>query len=481
MAGSLLSTAQASWALHLLLAIFSAVAIASSAPPAAGGSEMYAGGPGDIRGIVVILGSTGLIGVAILRVAYILLPKTWRLYLDRIEFSLVAILWICWTSATMAFSAFTLEQGVCSPTLPEVLLPTCPLLTFDLSLLHLLSLCTFALLLVILSNALSPGYYASLMDDEEAAEAAGVGKPAGEQGFVMWELAVGSEANSPTLGPTRPEESPNTASTSVSYGTLSPTTALRNPYAPDATETQDTPEPLFSAPAKRDKFAEGRLWTYLPMALCSIGVAFAGVVALNVGVMSSSVVFVLVIAILSLIFSVVCIKAHFSKDQKSIDGDSLISRRQTRALEVAAASSFFILWPLAAIIYTLHPSTPYLPCSNPASSAVPSPREDADLEESAALCTASVVVVTLAWAAGWMGLKRIMGLVFPLADIKPSLLDHAEGARGAGEEAVSLLSKKRTQSNENEVRRPQVGWGRIVAGEAFELGEEDEDGEVIQL
>ncbi|ODO08618.1 hypothetical protein L198_00350 [Cryptococcus wingfieldii CBS 7118] len=480
MAASLLSTAQAAWALHLLLAVFSAVAIASCAPAAAGGSEMYAGSPGDIRGVVVVLGSSGLIGVAILRIAYITLPKTWRLYLDRIEFSLIAMLWICWTSATMAFSAFTLEQGVCSPTLPEVLFPTCPLLTFDLSLLHLLSLCTFALLLVILSNALSPGYYASLLEDEEVAEAAGVGKTTGGQGFVMWELAVGSETGSPILGPSRAEDRPNTASTSVSYGTLSPTTALRNPYAPEHAEAQDTSDPLFPAPTKRDKFPEGRLWTYLPMALCSIGVAFAGVVALNVGVMSSSVVFVLVIAILSLIFSAVCIKAHFSRDQKPLDGDSFISRRQMRAIEVAAASTFFILWPLAAIIYTLHPSTPYLPCSNPASSAVPSPREDADLEESAALCTASVVVVTLAWAAGWIGLKRIMGLVFPLADIKPSVVGDAEGARGAGEEAVSLLSKKRTQSNENEIRRPQVGWGRIVAGEAFELGE-DEDCEVIQL
>ena len=39
------------------------------------------------------------------------------------------------------------------------------------------------------------------------------------------------------------------------------------------------------------------------------------------------------------------------------------------------------------------------------------------------------------------------------------------GQRGEGEEARSLLR--------SEVRRPQVGYGRIVAGEAFELGEDE--------
>lgn len=31
------------------------------------------------------------------RLAYVLLPRPWRLYTDRIEFTLVAVLWICWT------------------------------------------------------------------------------------------------------------------------------------------------------------------------------------------------------------------------------------------------------------------------------------------------------------------------------------------------------------------------------------------------
>lgn len=76
---------------------------------------MYSGRPGDIRGMAVIMGCTGLgiVGLASVqsacsitgnmqadrdrRLAQILLPKPWRVYADRLEFTCVAMLWICWT------------------------------------------------------------------------------------------------------------------------------------------------------------------------------------------------------------------------------------------------------------------------------------------------------------------------------------------------------------------------------------------------
>jgi hypothetical protein len=88
---SLLSNNQSRWALHIIVGLLSAVAIASSAPSGAGGMslssvimgcvylilaligvEMYSGNAGDLRGLAVILGATGLGGVIILYVDYLL-------------------------------------------------------------------------------------------------------------------------------------------------------------------------------------------------------------------------------------------------------------------------------------------------------------------------------------------------------------------------------------------------------------------------
>ena len=44
-----------------------------------------------------------------------------------------------------------------------------------------------------------------------------------------------------------------------------------------------------------------------------------------------------------------------------------------------------------------------------------------------------------------------------------------------GEEGQSLLRNEHRISAPQEVVRPQVKYGRLVAGEAFELGDEDED------
>lgn len=225
----------------------------------------------------------------------------------------------------MAFSAFTLQQGVCSPTLPEFLLPTCPLLTFDLTLLHLLSTSTLALLLVIISSTLSPSYFESLSLSEGQA----VGK--GSRGYIMWEMALGSVPNSPTrvnqslppdIGQTTPESL-------VSYGTLSPTTPRNSTwsYAQGMADAEPTmpsssaSEPWQSPPKKKDRYAEGRVWTYLPLFLCSLGVACASMIGLGIGDSSESLpfaweqslmlslsdlseIFMFVISVLSMIFTI---------------------------------------------------------------------------------------------------------------------------------------------------------------------------------
>ncbi|WVQ83187.1 hypothetical protein IAT38_005326 [Cryptococcus sp. DSM 104549] len=487
---SLLTTTQARWVLDVLVGVLSGVAIASSAPSAAGGVEMYSGQPGDIRGVIVIMGSAGLGGVAIIRMLHILLPRPWRLYIDRLEFVFISMLWICWTSATMAFSAFTLQQGVCSPTLPEFLLPTCPLLTFDLTLLHLLSTATLALLLVILSSTLDPNYFLSFSEDEDAEELEGSGGKS--QGFVMWELALASAPSSPVLGPStapklRAGLSPTTPSTVRSYGTPLPATPLTgaNPYAqpgegptmPGTAEIglgSEAAHEMKPPPKRRDKFAEGRVWTYVPLGLCSLGVACASMLVLNFGEFAVSGIFVFIVSIISLIFAIICLASHFSKNTSKL---SSATSRHHRALEVSSASFLFILWPLAAVLYTLFPSTPNRPCSNPAASAAPNPREDT--EEWSLLCVHSWTVITLAWLAGWLVLGRVMGLIFPMPDVnKVAPVIGLDDGEGGIEEREALLGKKGKAkgTQENEVgARPQVGWGRIVAGEAFELGDDDDD------
>ncbi|KAK8847530.1 hypothetical protein IAR55_005388 [Kwoniella newhampshirensis] len=527
MPSSLLTASQARWALDLLVGTLSGVAIASSAPSAAGGAEMYSGRPGDIRGLIVILGSTGLIGVAVLRTASLLLPRPWRVYIDRLEFTLVSMLWICWTSATMAFSAFTLEQGVCSPTFPEFLLPTCPLLTFDLTLLHLLSTATLALLLVILSAALSPSYYLSMSPSstslsESQGISGGAGKGGISQGFVMWELALASPPSSPYLGPSSISTPPTASiSTSIkggrgairSYGTPAPTNPLiatssaypqlgpgneesyltmpgSSAVTTDAVrQSTDMPSP----PKKRDKFAEGRVGTYIPLAICSLGVACASIIGIKVGQFAVSGIFIFVVAVLSLLFAIGCIGIHFSQKNIKITDQERRSHllRHDRAIEVACAVALFVLWPLAAVIYTLFPSTPNRPCSNPAQSAAP-PSPGEDLEETIALCYLSWTVVTLSWTASWLMLGRVVGLIFPMPEVDkvtPVLVSTTPAADE--EERRSLLRPPTTRNpyeggvegvgtssrSQGPGKRPQVGWGRIVAGEAFELGDADDDGD----
>jgi hypothetical protein len=82
---------------------------------------MFSGRPGDIRGMGLMLGVAGLVvvviwyvtlllwsierGVLIIsRIAHVLLPRPWRLYSDRVEFTSIAMLWICWTC--MSFNSW---------------------------------------------------------------------------------------------------------------------------------------------------------------------------------------------------------------------------------------------------------------------------------------------------------------------------------------------------------------------------------------
>lgn len=173
---------------------------------------------------------------------------------------------IC-SAATMAFSSFTLGEGVCSSSERGVLLPTCPLLTFDLALLHLLSTATLALLLVILSNTLSPSYYAtlSLTDSGSGKDLQGDAGPSSM--LVMWELAVGSPPPSPRL-------QPSSSAAPTGYGAIDsmPAPAVETPSSSSAPPT-----------VKRDRFAEGRVISYALLLLVSLGVIVCAVVLMNMG------------------------------------------------------------------------------------------------------------------------------------------------------------------------------------------------------
>jgi hypothetical protein len=131
----------------------------------------------------------------------------------------------------MAFSAFTLSKGVCSLTISKLYLPTCPLLTFDLALLHLLSTTTLALMLVILSTALSPSYYLSMSTDTKHTEDTDV--------FVMWDLALASPPSSPRLSPV--------LISGGSYGSILPITPLRTTYGKPSNPYAIDPAPLHSS------------------------------------------------------------------------------------------------------------------------------------------------------------------------------------------------------------------------------------------
>lgn len=115
---------------------------------------------------------------------------------------------------------------------------------------------------------------------------------------------------------------------------------------------------------------------------------------------------------------------------------------------------------VAAISLTLFPSIANRACDNPASSVSP-PSPTDPFTSGDATCYLSFGAITLSWIGAWIVFARLLGLIFPLPDVS-TRRSLSVPTPHQGHEGTSLL-------------RPQVGYGRIVAGEAFELGGDDDD------
>lgn len=122
-----------------------------------------------------------------------------------------------------------------------------------------------------------------------------------------------------------------------------------------------------------------------------------------------------------------------------------------------------------SIILTLFPPTPNRPCTNPAPALdVPDGLPDQPVN---LLCITTTTAVTLGWMASWVILARVIGLIVPMPELGKAVnLASAASPTDRGEEGMSLL-----RSEPVPPARPQMGWGRIVAGEAFELGSDDDE------
>jgi hypothetical protein len=144
------------------------------------------------------------------RIVHVLLPRPWRLYSDRLEFTLVAILWICWTC-----------------------------------------------------KSLSPGYAASL-STFQANKVVGRGDNDGDGDvLIMWELAVNSPPSSPRLAPL--------VVGSSGYGAID--TVASSPVSTHG----DTPI------HRKDRFAEGRVISYVLLLLVSISVVISAGILMAMG------------------------------------------------------------------------------------------------------------------------------------------------------------------------------------------------------
>lgn len=167
----------------------------------------------------------------------------------------------------------------------------------------------------------------------------------------------------------------------------------------------------------------------------------------------------------------------------------------------------------------------YRPCADPATSSTPAP----DLESPASpqtLCYFSCAAISLAWLAAWVVLVRMLGLVFPMPELgwtpkreayegpeaRGLLAPEPERHRGhdvvveemddeeAGDEEDKFalrskpswssrvrgyVPKRKSKSTPSQTvlssspppppPRPQVKWGRLVAGEEFELEDDADD------
>nr|XP_018265342.1 uncharacterized protein I303_01707 [Kwoniella dejecticola CBS 10117]OBR87500.1 hypothetical protein I303_01707 [Kwoniella dejecticola CBS 10117] len=396
----------------------------------------------------------------------------------------------------MAFTLYTIDSSLCQYTTTdfEFDLPTCPILTFDLTFLHILSTITFGQVLNYLSVAL-----ASSEDDNK------ISKNGTGDGFIMWELAIGSNPPSPTLQPRRLRRNDvePIPSSSMGYGSLAQTQTQTQTTAPahstsivdvegtsefDA-ESSEGDNEISESARTQDKFSQGRLWTYIPLNFCSLLVACASFASIRVGEFTSSGIFVMVVAFLGMFFLI----THFAQRKVSHDTENSSNRsysklRKDRVLEVSLALILFIVWPISAILYTLSPPTPYQPCSNPSSSAMPAPGEDYTVDPFP-LCQLGITVVTLSWIGSWLLLTRIMGLIFPINLVKtfePRL--KIIGNHSDREESQALLpgpspttsnhvtdQKNKSVSANGGSGKKYQGWQRVTAGEEFELGSDDDE------
>lgn len=123
--------------------------------------------------------------------------------------------------------------------------------------------------------------------------------------------------------------------------------------------------------------------------------------------------------------------------------------------------------------------------------------ETADL---LSLCNVTMMIVSLSWICSWITLARLVGLIFPSPKMESGVstysgLGRSPGIRtgvearplmggggryingssegGVGNQAQTNQKGQKGQKGKGE--RPQVKWGRLVAGEAFELGGDDDD------
>jgi hypothetical protein len=112
---------------------------------------------------------------------------------------------------------------------------------------------------------------------------------------------------------------------------------------------------------------------------------------------------------------------------------------------------------------------------------------DDDITLSPTLCFLSGNIVFLSWLSAWIILARVLGLIFPMPEMRglPTLPIVPQGgsnpqpATQGGERASLLRTSTSPVAAQVQIpERPQVKWGRMVAGEAFELGdaEDDDDG-----
>lgn len=146
------------------------------------------------------------------------------------------------------------------------------------------------------------------------------------------------------------------------------------------------------------------------------------------------------------------------------------------------------------MVYTIFPSSPDGRCHPASSSAAPdypAPAEGVWLR-SPTVCELTGAVIGLSWLSTALLGTRLLSLMFnslqstrtwPTVPAAPATLfdDGGEGGESVGLLAASRASATRqnrgaapSKAPDGSAGRPQVKWGRMVAGEAFELGSDDE-------